>query len=204
MLFRPVRYAYVTEPSELPNRPIGGDDAARSATQLTILLDAAKATVDEEFRRSERLDAKSRNQMTLAATMFGVAQAIAVGLVNSVLAQDGTKALILAGLVAGAAIIALGCLAWALALSYGSWNLRDEKALNIETFEKYLGAARAGNPNVGAQLVKQYAKVARDRRDSNNARVSAIERAARACAVTSAWVGVELVLAFAAVILQRT
>jgi hypothetical protein len=203
MLSRPIRDAYVTEPSELPNRPIRGDDAARSATQLTILLDAAKATVDEEFKRSERLDAKSRNQMTLAATMFGVAQAIAVGLVNSVLAQDGTKAAVLAGLVAGAGIIALGGLAWALTLSYRSWDLRNEKALAIETFEKYVGAALAGNPNVGAKLLTQYAKVARARRDNNNARVSAVERSARACAVTSAWVGVELVLAFAAVILQR-
>lgn len=199
-----VRGAYVTEPSELPTRPIGGDDGARSATQLTILLDAVKATVDEEFRRSERLDAKSRNQMTLAATMFGVAQAIAVGLVNSVLAQDGTKASILAGVVAGAGLVALGCLAWALIRSYRSWDLRNEKALAVETFETYLGAAQAGNPNVGAKLVTQYAKVARARRDNNNARVSAVERAARACAVTSAWVGVELVLAFAAIILQRT
>jgi len=112
MLSWAIRDAYVTKPSELPNRPVSGDDAARSATQLTILLDAAKATVDEEFRRSERLDAKSRNQMTLAATMFGVAQAIAVGLVNSVLAQDGTKASILAGLVAAAGIVALWWSRW--------------------------------------------------------------------------------------------
>jgi hypothetical protein len=194
----------VNDTSELPNRPIGGDDAARSATQLTILLDAVKTTVDEEFRRSERLDAKSRNQMTLAATMFGVAQAIAVGLVNSVLAQEGTKASILAGVVSGAGIVALCCLAWALMLSYRSWGFRDEKALAVETFETYLGAAQAGNPNVGAKLVKQYAKVARARRDNNNERVTAVERAARACAVTSACVGAELVLAFAAVIVQRT
>lgn len=204
MLLRSVRDAYVTEPSELPNRTIGADDAARSATQLTILLDAAKATVDEEFRRSERLDAKSRNQMTLVATMFGVAQAITVGLVNSVAAQDDTRGAILVGLVAGAAIIALVCLGWALTLSYRSWGLRHDKALAIETFEEYLGAAQAGNPNVGAQLVKQYAKIARARRENNSARVAAIERAGRACALTSVWVGAELILAFVAVILLRT
>ena len=195
----------VNEPSELPNRKLGSDDdAARSATQLTILLQAATATVDEEFRRSERLEAKSRNQITLAATMFGVTQVIAVGLVNGVLAADNTKASFLVAVVAGAGILALGCLAWALLRSYRSWNLHNEKALGIETFEMFLGPAQTGNPNVGARLVSAYAKIAQVRRENNKARADAVSAAARACGVTLSCVALELVVAFAAVIAQHT
>ena len=196
----------MTEPSELPNRPVHGEEAARSATQLTILLQAAMATVDEEFKRSERLDTKSRNQMTLTATMFGVAQAIAVGLVNGVLASENAKAEYLVAFVAGAAIIALVCLAWALWRSYRSWDLQMEKALGIETFDEqmYLGAAKAGNPNVGVNLVTAYAQIARVRRENSTARAKAVNRAMIACGVTLGWVSVELALAFAAVIAQHT
>ena len=203
---RRLRPSYVTDPSALPNRNLGDDGAARSATQLSILLDAAKATIDEEFKRGERLDATSRNQMTLAATMFGVSQAITVGLVNGVLAQENSKASFLVALVAATGIVALGCLAWALVRSYRSWDIRTEKALGIETFddEMYLGAAKAGNPNVGANLVTAYARIARVRRTNNTMRAEATKRAALACGVTLAWVGVELILAFAAVILQHT
>ena len=204
MLLRP-KDNDVTEPSELPNRPISGDVAARSASQLTILLTAAMAAVDEELKRTERLDTKSRNQITLTATMCGVAQAIAVGLVNGVLADDDTRAAFLVALVAGTAIIALGCLAWGLVRSYRAWDIHMEKALGIGTFDEkmYLGAAKAGNPNVGANLVTAYAEIARVRRENNTARAAAIKRAEFACALTMAWVGIELVLAFAAVILQH-
>lgn len=192
------------EPSELPNRPLNGDgDAARSATQLTILLQAAMATVDEEFKRSERLDAKSRNQMTLVATMFGIAQAITVGLVNGVLGKPDTAVSILVGIAVLAAIVALGCLAWTLRLSFGSWRLRSDNALALVTFgDSYLRAAQAGNPNVGAKLVVQYEKVLRARREANAERVDAIQRAAVACGVTAGWIGLELVVAFAAVIVR--
>jgi len=205
MLCRRVRDADVTEPSELPNRPLDSHAAARSASQLSLLLDAAKATIDEEFRRSERLDTKSRNQVSLAATMFGVAQVITVGLLNSVLADGGDrKALILSAVLVSASLVALGWLARAMYLSYTSWSLKVEQALTLDIFgDRYIRAAKAGNPNVGERLVTQYAKVARTRRDNNAARAEAVKRAERACLAASACVGLELVLAFVAIIVQR-
>jgi hypothetical protein len=41
------------------------DDGGASATQLSVLLSSATSAIDEEFKRSERLDAKSRNQITI-------------------------------------------------------------------------------------------------------------------------------------------
>jgi hypothetical protein len=56
------------EPHDLPTRE--PDDGVASATQLSILLASATSAIDEEFRRAERLDAKSRNQTTMRYTQM--------------------------------------------------------------------------------------------------------------------------------------
>src|SRR3954453_11973286 len=70
----------MTEPADLPARE--SDSGASSATQLSILLASVTSMIEEEFKRSERLDAKSRNQVALVGTFFAVVQAGVIGLIN--------------------------------------------------------------------------------------------------------------------------
>lgn len=202
----------MTEPAEIP--PKHDVDASASATQLSILLAAATSAIDEEFRRSERLDAKSRNQLTVTAGFFAVVQAVVVGLINGTLGASkgqlavvhGTVAvtkgqsassflvwLAIAGAVAAAALIG------AVWVSYGSWKLRDDPTLSVNTIRSYIDAARQGNPAVGTKLVGAYATIADGRRKNNAHRADALEAAARACGVAIGFTGLELVLAFVAV-----
>jgi len=189
------------EPKDLPTRDEAG--AGASATQLSILLSSATSAIDEEFRRSERLDAKSRNQLTITGTVFAVVQAVVVGLLNGLLGGDETNDasgfvpwLAIAGAVAAIAMFV------AVAVSYHSWKLRDDPALSIKTIRAYIDAARQGNPAVGVKLVSAYADVAEGRRTNNGKRADALDSAAKACGVALLFTGAELVLAFVAVAVQ--
>ncbi len=189
------------EPAPLTS-PAPGDGGA-SATQLSILLSSATAIIDEEFRRSERIDAKSRNQVALAATFFAVVQAGVIGLLNGVLgASEGHKAssfvpwLAAAGGLAGAALVV------AVVVSYRSWRLLDDPALGIKTLRDYLQPARDGNPAVGVKLVDAYSTIAEGRRANNKKRTEALELATKACGVALACIAAELILAFTAVGVQ--
>jgi hypothetical protein len=167
------------------------------------LLSSATAIIDEEFRRSERIDAKSRNQVALAATFFAVVQAGVIGLLNGVLgAGEGHKAssfvpwLAAAGGLAGAALVV------AVVVSYRSWRLLDDPALGIKTLRDYLQPARDGNPAVGVKLVDAYSTIAEGRRANNKKRTEALELATKACGVALACIAAELILAFTAVGVQ--
>jgi hypothetical protein len=142
----------MTEPKDLPARD--NDDAAASATQLSILLSAATSLIDEEFKRSERLDAKSRNQFTITATFFAIVQAVVVGLLNGLLRGDEkTSASAFVPWLAGSGAIAAIALLIALDVSWRAWVLRDDPALSPNTIKAYIEAARQGNPAVGVKLV---------------------------------------------------
>lgn len=188
----------MANPSDIPTPP--ASDAGAAATQLSILLSAATAAVDEEFRRSERLDAKSRNQVTVAGTWFAVAQAVVVGLVNGDLGSSGTQSAsaFVPWLAATGGIAAL-LTAIATLVSYRAWRLRDDPALGINTIREYIDFARAGNAAVGVKLVSAYADVASGRRANNAKRASAVDHAAAACGLAMLAVSAELLLAFIAV-----
>jgi hypothetical protein len=188
----------MSNPSDIPNSdPLDGDAAA---TQLSILLTAATAAVDEEFRRSERLDAKSRNQVTVAGGWFAVAQAVVVGLVNGSLGPTAaqTASTFVPWLAAAGGIAAL-LTAAATLVSYNAWRLRDDPTLGIGTIRSYVDFARAGNPAVGVKLVSAYADIASGRRENNERRAAAVDRAAVACGLAMLVVSIELLLAFLAV-----
>jgi hypothetical protein len=191
----------MTEPKDLRARD--QEDGAASATQLSILLASATSTIDEEFKRSERLDAKSRNQLTIAGTFFAIVQAVVIGLLNGLLGGDGNNDasafvpwLAIAG---GAAAIAMLV---AVLVSYRAWRLRDDPALSTKTIKAYIEAARQGNPAVGVKLVGAYADIAEGRRKNNGARAEALDDAAKACGVALLFTAVQLVLAFVAVAVQ--
>lgn len=177
-----------------------GESPEASATQLTILLSAATSAIDEEFKRSERLDAKSRNQLTVTAGFFAGVQAVSVGLINGTLgAGKGHPASSFVVWIAGGGVFAAVALVVAVCVSYASWKLRDDPTLSINTIRAYLDAARRGNPAVGVKLVSAYADVADGRRKNNAARADALDRAAFACGATLLFVGIELVFGFVAV-----
>lgn len=187
------------DPADFPTQP----SSEGAATQLSILLSAATSAVDEEFKRSERLDAKSRNQVTVAGTWFAVTQAVVVGLVNGALGPDlaqGASGLVVWLAVAGGvgAVLTVA----AVITSYNAWRLRDDPTLSIKTIRAYVDAARAGNPAVGVKLVAAYADVAEGRRTNNASRARAVDRAALACGFAMIAVASELLLAFIAVAIR--
>jgi len=189
------------EPAPLMS-PAPGDGGA-SATQLSILLSSATAIIDEEFRRSERIDAKSRNQVALTATFFAVVQAGVIGLFNGVLGpSEHHKASSFVPWLAAAGGLAGAALVLAVVVSYRAWRLLDDPALKIKTIRDYLGPARDGNPAVGAKLVDAYAKIAEGRRANNRTRTDALERATQACGIAVVCIAIELILAFVAVGVQ--
>jgi hypothetical protein len=179
------------------------DDGGASATQLSVLLSSATSAIDEEFKRSERLDAKSRNQITIVASFFAVVQAVVVGLINGSLGgteHHGASSFVLWLAIFGA--LASAALVVAAVISYGSWKLRDDPTLETETIREYIDYAREGNPVVGVNLIAAYADIAQGRRANNALRASALDRAAKACGVATLLIAVELVLAFIAVAVQ--
>jgi cellobiose-specific phosphotransferase system component IIC len=165
-----------------------------------MLLDAATAIIDEEFKRSERLDAKSRNMITVAGAFFAVVQAVVAALINETLTATATQETspFVLWLCVAAGISTLGLLI-ALTWSYEAWRLRDDEALQVKTIRDYRDAAYSGNPAVGAKLVDAYAQIAEDRRKVNAERADAVDAAAIACGIAMALIGIELVLAFVAV-----
>lgn len=182
--------------------PVPGDGGA-SATQLSILLSSATAIIEEEFRRSERLDAKSRNQIALAGSFFAVVQAGVIGLLNGLLGpSEHHKASSFVPWLAGAGGLAGFALIIAAVVSYRAWRLLDDPALKIKTIRDYLGPARDGNPAVGARLIDAYATIAEGRRANNRKRTDALECATKACGVAVACIAIELILAFVAVGVQ--
>jgi len=191
----------MAEHSEQPtNMPSKGDS---SATQLSILLDAATALIDEEFKRSERLDAKSRNMVTVAGAFFAVVQAVVVGFINETLGATATQGaspfILWLAVAAGVATLGLGI---ALVWSYEAWKLRSDETLKVKTIRDYRDAAYEGNPVVGAKLVDAYAWIAEKRREVNEERAKAVDAAAIACMGAMALIAAELALAFVAVALH--
>lgn len=179
------------------------DSGGAGATQLSILLASATSMIEEEFKRSERLDAKSRNQIAIIGTFFAVVQAGVIGLINGSLGsteQHGASSFVpWLAITGGVAAVALVV---ALAFSYRAWRLHDDPALSPDTLDSYREAARQGNPAVGVKLIGAYTKIAKGRRENNAKRAESLESAAIACAVAMAFIAIELVLAFVAVGVQ--
>lgn len=189
-------------PSELPARTVP-PSSGEPATQLSILLASATSTIEEEFKRSERLDAKSRNLIAVVGAFFAVAQAVVIGLINGSLAateHHARSSFVLWLGVAGA--IACAILVVAIVFSVKAWRLRKDPALGPGTIEAYLSAARAGNPAVGVKLVEAYVKIAKGRRQNNELRAKELERAELWCFVATFMTGIELILAFIAAAAQ--
>lgn len=175
------------------------DDPDKSAAQLSILLSASTAVIDEEFKRSERLDNKSRSQVAVTAAIYAAVQAGAISLLNGLLRPATGETATIAIVLAVIAAVAAAAMIAAIAVSYEAWKLRDEDALSVATIKKYRHWAYMGHPLVAVRLIDAYAKIADDRRANNELRAAALTKATYACGVALLITGLELIVAFAAV-----
>jgi hypothetical protein len=183
-------------PNETTELPAGSSDDGR---QLAVLLDVAQSLVDEEFRRSERLDAKARNQFTAVGGLFAVVMAVTAGVLNALLGQRSVGDWVYPAL-GGCALASIVALAFALTWSVEAWRLRKSDALDPDTIEEYVSYAERGNIAVTKQLIKAYAQILRDRRSQNAARAHDLKLATAACFLAGVASLVQLGAVFVALI----
>jgi len=189
----------MSEPTEIPDA--GSVDEAKSATQLGILLDAAVHLVDEQNRITERLDAKARNQLTIAAAFFAGVQAGVISLVGGPLGPSaGSDASPYIPYLLGVASVAVVTFIVAVLISYRTWKLRPAMVLSVKTIRDYIPFARQGRSGVGAKIVTAYTDIVQERQRQNAERAAALRKASWACALTLVVVAAELILGFSAVI----
>lgn len=191
----------MNQPKNIQQVP--SDEPAGTATQLGLLLDATKQAIDEEFKRTERLEQKARNQATFTATLYAGVQALVIGLFNGLLSDgDQTSAFVpyMAILGAIATVIAVA----AFAASYRAWKLHTEALIGVSviTSPAYVEAAVGGNPRVGVNLVDHYKTIALERRAVNEARVRSLSVARVVCFTTTLFLAAEIILAFIAVAIR--
>lgn len=191
----------MNEPKEIPR--VASDQPAAAASQLGLLLDATKQAIDEEFKRTERLEQKARNQATFTATLYAGVQALVVGLFNGQLSDgDQTSAFVpyIAILGAIATVIAVA----AFAASYRAWKLHTEAVIRVSdiTSETYVKAAAQGKPRVGVNLIEHYGDIAVERRRVNEARVRSLSFARVICFAATLVLAAEIILAFIAVAIR--
>jgi hypothetical protein len=128
---------------------------------LELALGALRARIDEEFKISERLDAKARQATALAAGYFAVIQTVAFGSYAEQNITTLERVFMLAAVViAGCAVAAVG---WKLA--HGE-ALQEEIDIPPSVIVKWCEEAQ-GEEDVAAHLVRRLSTVA-ERRASNN------------------------------------
>jgi hypothetical protein len=176
-----------TRPAASVPAPAGqGGGGKDLETAITVL----RARIDEEFRISERLDAKSRQAFALAAAFFAVVQTVTFGsFAQSSVSSDEKVGMLAAALIAGLALVVV-----AHRLTNGE-ELLDEDDVKPEAIVEWCNEA-AGRPEyVSARLVGELAHVARRRADSNVIRDRNYESVAFATRWALILAGVELLVA---------
>lgn len=183
--------------SENPTKlPSGTPDDGK---QLSLLLDAAKNMVDQEINRSDRLDAKARNQFTAAGGLFAVVMAATAGVLNALLDETNVSGWVYP-VLGGAALASILGLFIALAWSREAWKTHPTDALDPETIEQYVSYAEDGVVAVGKNLIRTYAQILRDRRAKNATRAADLKKASVACLVASLASLAQLAAVFVALI----
>lgn len=154
--------------------------AEEASEQLGMLLETARSMADEEFRRSERLDAKSRNQFTAIGALFAVIMATTAGVLNALIDTDKVDHWVYP-LLGGCALATTVALGLALAWSLETWRLRVTDTLDPDTIETYIPYAERGNRAVAINLIRAYAHILRERQAQNKDRADVLKRATVAC-----------------------
>lgn len=173
------------------DRPPGGPPPG----DLGEVLNVARSLVAQEFARTDRLDAKARGLVQLAAQWYAITQAVLAVAINQ--SDDkGSVLLIVAGFCAIAGGIAL---AITFGLSSGVWKVRSEEESTPDALLAMAQDARDPTVDAQRQLVRNQAAALRRRRDTNKLRASALERSEAIWYYAMALPLLELALALAAV-----
>ena len=159
--------------------------------EIGLVLDLARGALDQEFQVAERLDAKSRGQMTLAGAWFAVVQAVA-GTALGIRGFDEGWALAILVLAGGSGL----ALAIAVGMSYQVWKLRPERDFEPEAVVRFADLAYEPG-TLSATLPDYYKRLLEERRRQNAIRVRAFRRSMWAWGFTFALPLLELLVALA-------
>jgi hypothetical protein len=174
-------------------------DSSDPGKQLELLVGLAQNMVDEEYRRTERLENRGRQTFAATGVLFAVVMATTAGILNALTKDSHVHhwVYILLGVTAAWSTLAL-CVALYATLEVD--RTRKQDALDPKTIEQYIGPAQKGNPAVGATVANIYARQLRLRRDSNNARAADLKCARWWCGFAALATLCQLGAIFAAVI----
>ncbi|HEX8743597.1 MAG TPA: hypothetical protein VF712_10730 [Thermoleophilaceae bacterium] len=157
--------------------------------ELGHALDVLRARVDEEFRISERLDAKSRQAFALAAFFFAVVQTVAFG----AFAQDDVRSLERVFLLAAAVFAGAALAKVAHRVTHGE-DLQVESDLDPPAIVEWL---RQNPDGVSEQLIVELSETAPDRTANNEIRGRNFDGVVDATRLALILAGVELFVAIA-------
>lgn len=173
----------------------GSDLDLKREQGLDFVVQAAREALAQEFARAERLDAKARGQMTMAAAWFGTVQVVA-GIVLKDQASSPVWLIAVAALAFCSGAALLGAF-----LSLGSvWRLEPQPALSQETLEDMADAS--GKPRFREQTVLLYRNLLGHAQNQNDARGNALDGAGAWLVATHVLALTELFVALLATILH--
>lgn len=135
---------------------------------IKLVLDAARAAVQQEFQIAERLDSKARNQLTVAGTWYALVTGLAgIALKMWIDTSSGSGLVAFIIVFAGAGAV---CLIVALVYSYRVWRLRVEPDIHPDGIAEMLADVHDPGVDVAERLVEHYRALLAMRRASNKIR----------------------------------
>lgn len=150
---------------DLPHPPESPTGSGLDFDAAAKVIDALKATADQEFSIAERLSGKARQAFALAAGFFIVGQTVAFGSFEAAKLSTHEKRWVIA-----LAIVAVALLAVAVGAALKADATYKSRDLPLGKLEDDLNAAYEGDPNVMGNLGSYYLGIVRTRREGNRAR----------------------------------
>jgi hypothetical protein len=138
-----------------------------SGDELMLVIDAARSAIAQEYDIAERLDAKARNQVTIAGAWYAAAL---TGIGFALKAGPHISRWWYVPILSFAAAAGF-CLAVTLIKSYQVWKLRSAWDIAPEGIEDMAAAAQSKDAKgFRKDLVTHYREILRTRRSANERR----------------------------------
>jgi hypothetical protein len=158
-----------------------------------IILDSAKAALQQEFQLAERYDAKSRSQVTIAGSWFAVVQAVVAVVVPSITFVPWRVSLFCMASVAGTAFL------WSMYMHGRVWKLRPQPGISHGTLAGMTSSAKEMKlDKFQEHVIVLYQNLLGNARTQNNERAAALETATGYWMVAMIAIFGELLVALAA------
>jgi hypothetical protein len=175
--------------AEEPNRGQAAEIATRSSADLDNALTTLRDRVDQEFKRTERLDSKSRQAFAIAAGFFALTQAGAFATFGESAVSPGERGWILV-----AAVTAVAALAFTAIRVQHAERLRPEGGVHIQSVLDWC-LRESEERMITAWLILAHRQVAMERVTSNGLRAKQVEAVVWAAGLTLVLCATELILA---------